>query len=187
LGNPSIFGRQSGAWRSGAKCVAVNAFLAFHLISLAAWCTPAPNSLTVAYRRLIRPYVLWSGLFQSWDTFAPSPKTVNSYTGAIVLYRDGTTRNWQFPRMEQLSLGERYFKERYRKYAENLPQIQCQALWPDAARRIARNNNRSGAVKMVLLVQYWSSIVLAPGGSYRDAPWDAHVFYAYTINPADSE
>src|SRR5712671_904309 len=69
----------------------------------------------------VRPYFLWSGLFQSWDMFSPLPKAANTYIEATIVYKDGSRTTWTFPRMEQLSLTERYFKERYRKYAENLP------------------------------------------------------------------
>jgi hypothetical protein len=168
------------------KRIAINAFLAFHLLSLSCWCVPMANPLTMACRSFVRPYFLWVGLFQSWDTFSPSPKTVNSYVAAIVLYRDGNTKNWQFPRMEQLSLWERYHKERYRKFSENLQTDMYAALWPDAARFIARQNNTGpSAVSQVFLVRYWSNIVPRSDGSYVPSAFDAHLFYGYSVLPED--
>jgi hypothetical protein len=172
--------------QSGAKRVLINAFLIFHIISIAVWCIPLTNPLTQAYRNVIRPYFRWAGLFQSWDTFSPSPKTINSYITAIVLYGDGNTRIWPFPRMEQLSLTERYYKERYRKFVENLKEDSNAALWPDAARFIVRlNNTGPSPVRMVFLVRYWSNIVPGAGGLYTPAPWDAHLFYGYTVKRED--
>src|SRR5262249_53001901 len=121
-----------------ARRTAINVFLMFHMASIACWCVPEASPLVSAYRSLIRPYFLWSGLFQAWDMFAPSPKATNSYIEAVVLYDGGDTRNWSFPRMEQLSLNERYCKERYRKFVENLEKDSDSPLWPDAARFIAR-------------------------------------------------
>lgn len=88
--------------------------------------------------------------------------------------------------MEQLSLTERYYKERYRKFAENLQDDRNAALWPDAARFVARlNNTGPSPVRMVFLVRYWSNIVPRPDDSYAPAPWDAHLFYGYTVLPED--
>ena len=170
----------------GAKRAAINAFLIFHIVSVTCWCLPLSSPVVMAYRNFIRPYFVWSGLFQSWDPFAPTPKIINSYVEAIVIYQDGNTRNWALPRMEQLSLTDRYFQERYRKYAENLKEDTNAAIWPDAARFIARHNsNGPSPVKMVLLVRYWSFIVPRPDGEYVPAPWDEHVFYSYTVQPED--
>jgi len=164
----------------------INAFLLFHIAAISCWCLPIATSLTGPFKELVRPYLVWSGLFQSWDMFSPSPRNVNSHVEAIVLYKDGNTRNWSFPRMERLSLTERYIKERYRKFAENLQADINAALWPDAAKFIARlNNNRSVPVRMVLLVRYWSAIVPQPDGTYQPAPEDAHVYYAYEVQPGD--
>jgi len=169
-----------------SKRFAIQCFLVFHLLAIACWSLPVTFQLVTQCRELIRPYFAWVGLFQTWDMFAPSPKTMNSYVEAIVLYTDGNTRNWAFPRMERLGLGERMFKERYRKYVENLKEDGNAALWPDAARFIARHNNdRPAPVRIVFLVRYWADIVPQSGGPYRASPFEAHVFYAYTVLPED--
>jgi len=169
-----------------AKRVAINTFLSFHILAVACWCLPVTTPLTMVFRELLRPYFLWSGLFQSWDMFSPSPKSINSYVEAIVLYKDGNTRIWAFPRMERLSLTSRYFQERYRKFVENLNQDKYALLWPDTARFIARLNNQGPSpVKMVLLVRHWSNIVPRMDGTNTCEPWDAHVFYGYMVRPED--
>jgi len=169
-----------------AKRVAINTFLSFHILAIACWCLPVTTPLTMVFRELLRPYFVWSGLFQSWDMFSPSPKSINSYVEAIVLYQDGNTRIWAFPRMERLSLTSRYFKERSRKFVENLKEDKFALLWPDAARFIARlNNNGPNPVKMVLLVRHWSNIVPRMDGAKTPEPWDSHVFYGYMVRPED--
>src|SRR5271167_4704129 len=163
----------------------INAFLIFHILGVACWSIPLTNPLLAASRNLIRPYFLWAGLFQSWDMFSPTPRSVNSYVEAIVLYKDGTTRNWAFPRMDHLSLTERYFKERYRKFVENVGTETNAVMWPDVARRIARlNNTGPSAEAMVFLVRY-SSVIVPQSGSNVPAAWDSQVFYAYTVEPED--
>jgi hypothetical protein len=159
----------------------INFFLIFHIVAIACWSLPFSNPLTGAIRQAVAPYFIWSGLFQSWDMFSPSPRMVNSYVEAIVLYQGGNTEVWKFPRMEQLSLTQRYFKERYRKFVENLQEEKNAALWPDAARYIARwNRSRAAPVKMVFLVRYWSDIV--PG---KQTPLNADEFYGYRLTRED--
>jgi hypothetical protein len=169
-----------------AQRTAINAFLIFHVFSIACWGLPMSNPLANVYRSWVRPYFLWAGLFQSWDMFSPSPKTINSYVDAIVLYEGGVTRNWSFPRMEQLSLSDRYFRERYRKFVENLKEDKNSALWPDAARFIARLNDAgTGAVTRVYLVHHWSEIIPNSSGPYHPQPWQTYMFYRYVVEPDD--
>jgi hypothetical protein len=169
-----------------AKRLAINLFLAFHILAISCWCVPLGFPLLSSFRGLIRPYFLWSGLFQSWDTFAPTPLLANSYVEAIVVYRDGSKKTWSFPRMEQLSLGDRYFEERYRKFSENLQSDANDALWPDVARKIARlNSPPSNPATTVILIEKWSPIVFRADGSYIPASWDQHVLYGYGVKPED--
>jgi hypothetical protein len=130
--------------------------------------------------------MLWSGLFQTWNAFAPAPKAINSYVEAIVIYKDGAVRTWKFPRMEQLGLWERYHEERYRKFVENLKEDSSAPLWPDAARHIARLNNvPSNPPQIVMLIRHWSDIVPRPDGSYRPEAGHVQIFYEYNVTPQD--
>jgi len=88
--------------------------------------------------------------------------------------------------MEQLSFSERYVKERYRKFVENLEQDRNVALWPDAARRIARLNHKdiSNPPEFVILIRHWSDIVPR---SYHAEPWHAVIFYEYSVKSKDLE
>jgi hypothetical protein len=172
--------------RQKAKYIAINAFLLFHILAISCWSLPINNPLTSLCRNLVRPYFLWSGLFQSWDMFSPTPKAANSYLEAIIIYQDRSSRLWSFPRMELLSLSERYVKERYRKFEENLKEDENSRLWPDAARHIARlNNNSSSPPQTVLLVVRWSEIIPRTDDAYDRGPWDSNVFFSYDVQSED--
>jgi hypothetical protein len=113
--------------------------------------------------------------------FSPLPKAVNSYVEGIVVYADGDTRKWRFPRMEQLGFSERYIKERYRKYVENLTEDNNRALWPDAVRFIAKQNDtRAVPIKYVVLVHHWAEIT--PGASGASAKWQEYLFYGGEVS-----
>ena len=88
--------------------------------------------------------------------------------------------------MENLSLTQRYIKERYRKYEDNLQNNDNSELWPDAARRVARlNSDAANPAQSVLLVVRWSDIIPRTDGSYDRGPWDVNVFYSYPVKPED--
>lgn len=169
-----------------AKYIAINAFLLFHILAISCWALPINNPLISQCRNLLRPYFLWSGLFQSWDMFSPTPKAANSYLEAIIIYKDRSTQLWTFPRMELLSLRERFFKERYRKYEESLQSNEHSDLWPDAARHIARlNNNNANPPQTVMLVARWSDIIPRTDDTYDRGPWGVNVFFSYDVQPED--
>lgn len=169
------------------KRIAINTFLLFHIVAITWWCIPLDSPLIVNLRNLVRPYMLWSGLFQSWDMFAPSPRNINSYIEAVVIFKSGRTQTWKFPRLEKLSFPQREFKERYRKFSENVQNDANSALWPDMARRIARlHQSASDPPAIVVLVRHWSEIK-PPSAvrSDRPEPWRANIFFEYTVSPQD--
>ena len=169
-----------------AKRIAINAFLVFHILAITCWCLPIDSALISLCKKRVRPYAVWSGLFQSWDMFSPIPKSANTYIEATIVYKDGSRTTWTFPRMERLSLAERCFKERYRKFTENLPRDENDALLPDVARHIARlNSSPSHPARTIVLIQEWSFIVPRADGSYVPEPWNQHVLYGYGVKPED--
>jgi hypothetical protein len=169
-----------------AKRLAINLFIGFHLVAIACWCMPIESPVVALPRDIIRPYFRWAGLFQSWDMFAPIPKRANVYIEARLRYRDGSEKIWPFPRMEQMSLKQTLFKERYRKFADSLQRDELDDLLVDAARHIARlNSTPDHPVKTVILIQQTSFNVPGPDGADVPEPWRAHILLGYGVRPED--
>jgi hypothetical protein len=169
-----------------AKCWAINFFIGFHLLAITCWCLPIDTPLLPLCRSFVRPYFLWAGLFQSWDMFAPVPKGANTYIEAELNYRDGSRKIWTYPRMERMGLTETLFKERYRKFADNLQRDDLDDLLPDAARYIARLNSSPGnPVKTVILIQRYSFMVRHSDRTYVPEPWQSHILLGYGVRPED--
>lgn len=165
---------------------AINLFIGFHLVAISCWCLPIETPLLPLCRSLVRPYFLWTGLFQSWDAFAPVPKGANTYIEAELRFRDGSRKIWTYPRMEQMSLKDKLFKERYRKFADNLQGGEVDDLLPDAARYIARlNSSPQNPVKTVILIERLSFIVPRSDGAYVPEPYQSHILFGYGIRPED--
>lgn len=164
--------------------LAINAFLIFHLVAITVWAVPLNTQLVLVFRGFLRPYMLWSGLFQSWDTFAPLPRTVNARLEANVIGQDGTIQVWTFPRMEQLGLFERYGKERYRKFAEVLEDSKNVALMPDVARHLVRRyKNPANPPAIIVFVERWTDIK----PDETPAAEQAKILYSYAVQPQDLE
>ncbi len=170
----------SGLWRG-----ILTVFILFHLLAIGLWTIPSQAAPLVAIRQMVRPYMLWTGLFQSWDMFAPNPKPENSYIKAVVITQNRHSHVWIFPRMEQLSLGERYSKERYRKFTEVLPEQKNQPVWPDVAAHVARMfNSPSDPPDKVLLIQFHTDIRPGADESYDPIP-TPNAFYDEYVQPGD--
>lgn len=173
-------------FRQKAKLWATNLFIGFHLLAITCWCLPIDTPLLPLCRSIVRPYFLWAELFQSWDMFAPVPKGANTYLEAELRYKDGSRKTWKYPRMEEMSIREKLFRERYRKFADNLERGELDDLLPDAARYIARMNSSPGnPVKTVILIQRYSFIVPHSDGTYVPEPWQSHVLLGYGVRPED--
>lgn len=170
----------------GWRKVAVRGFVILHVVAIGCWCAPVHGLAVEICREVVLPYFRWTGLFQSWDMFSPLPKRRNSYLDAMVVFTDGTTAFWTFPRMERMSYGERYVKERYRKFEETLVEDKYSDMWPDVARRVAREF-RGGSKRpdLVMLNVNWSDLVEDGDGSFRDTPWQSRNFYRYRVEAED--
>jgi hypothetical protein len=182
--------RQRGRPRSGPQAEnetetlrrgAISVFILFHLIAIACMALPANFSTLNTVRGLVQPYMLWIGLFQTWDMFGPDPRATNSYVKAVVITQDHHMHVWAFPRMEELSFAERYRKERYRKFLDVLPQPQNAPLWPDVARHVAMQfSNQNDPPDKVLLIEFQSDI--QPEAAQEPTP-RPNVFYEDYVQP----
>jgi hypothetical protein len=182
----SIDGSAAGESKSGGFLrAAINVFIIFHLVAITCWALPLDIFPTRAVKKLVRPYMVWTGLFQSWDTFAPNPIRLNSYAKAAVITENHHIKVWAFPRMEELSFSERYRKERYRKFAEVLIQQKNAILWPDAAKHLARTfDDPADLPDKVILIQFLADIN-PPGDKSPDPIPTPKVFYEDYVQPED--
>lgn len=163
----------------------ISIFILFNMIAILSWAIPLNVAPLPQIKQILRPYLLWTGLFQSWDFFAPNPRPVNSYIQAVVVTQDHHMRVFNFPRMEQLSYTKRYREERYRKFAEVLCDSRYAALWPDVARHVARSlNNSTGPPQMVILMKFQTPILYGVTPAQEPAA-KPEFFYEYYVSSGD--
>ncbi len=116
------------------------------------------------------------------------PKAWNAYLTATIVFSDGTSKNWQFPRTDQMDYLTRAWKERYRKWAnEYINEEKYDFARADAARFIIRQfaNEKSKPIE-VQLVRHWSFIQPPPGiGKPQPTDEGAYTFFRYQVKPED--
>ena len=169
----------------------LNLFIAFHLAAILIWSFPPSGLRSVLYRPFYK-YMMWMGLWQSWDMFSPNPLAVNIRVIAEITFKDGSKTNWEFPRVEKLGYFERSQKERYRKWRERIRLDDFAPVWDDTARYIARRQNRKPENPPVLvsLIRYWGDIPPPVAGDYQRIPGEyetphAFVYKTYLVRPED--
>jgi len=130
-------------------------FLAWHFSGVLLWLSPdGPLK-----QKLITPfigYLNFLGMWQGWSVFE-HPRTYNEYLTALVKFKNGSEKIWEFPRMEKMSITEKMFKEGFRRWTNDcVSDTNMSYLWPDATRYIARLNNRTGNPPVsVSIIRHW--------------------------------
>ncbi len=167
------------------KHLLISAFIVFHLISIICWAVPLNTVLFTAVRNKVAPYMFWSGLYQSWGLFAPNPTSDNSRLEAEITFTNGQKQLFKFPLPQNFGYMQRYAKERHRKWANDALRMDSYAaLWPDAARYIARLNKDLGNPPVtVKLIRNWSDIP-APGSGQAET-WHHFMFFNYSVTAND--
>jgi hypothetical protein len=118
----------------------VNLFIMFHVAAIVSWNLPS-SALQETVTNFFKPYVVFTGVWQSWSMFSPNPVSTDTYIGAVVHYHDGTTKPYTFPRMSLLGITAKYKQERWRKFIENTSTNSQMSYWPYLARYAALVNN----------------------------------------------
>lgn len=146
--------QNSGKW----KRVVITFFIIVHAYIMCVWGLPG-SRFRSTLSQPVQDYVLYAGLWHSWDMFSPDPLAVNFRVQAEITYANGAMEVWEFPRMQKLGLWERFYKERYRKWRERVRQDAYRQIWNDTARYIARlHRNPENPPRHVTLIRRWQPI-----------------------------
>lgn len=158
-------GRRERRWWSRA---AINVFIVWHLFALFIWLVPNNSAIVqacVGPHSPVNLYMTLTGFAQSWTMFSPTPDHLDVTLEARILYADGETRSWFFPRMARMGYAQRFEEERWRKLVEivthnNSTQMLCAAM----ARYAARVNNIDSQNRPVSVELFEHSRQIPPPG-----------------------
>jgi hypothetical protein len=172
------------------KRKALNLFIIAHVVMMGIWGLPGSN-FRAATAHWFEPYVIYWGLWHSWDMFSPDPLSLNFNLKADITFADGSKRTWEFPRMEQLGYWKKFEMERYRKWRERVRQDAYSVIWDDTCRWIARRyKDKTNPPVRVVLTREWGQIPPPAPGDYQPIPKSYvlpfnYAFKTYEVKPED--
>lgn len=173
----------------------VKALVLFHLAAIALWSLPNPPSNPVGTARLleytkqfkyntfpIRWYVLPTGVWQYWDMFSPNPSSWDGWVDAEVEFPGGSKIIYAYPRVHDMPIVLKYFKERYRKFLERAHTEQSQWLWPTFAQRIALEvyEKYRKMPSVVSLRRHWR--IVQPPDKPQPKNYQMFVYYRHIVD-----
>jgi|GEM_PF-756463 len=135
----------------------------------------------------IKYYDLATGFWQYWDMFAPNPANVDIYGSALITYKNGQVKYYQYPRMYDLGIIMKYEKERFRKYYERAHDDAYQYVWPQFAQHIAQLNysDPNNPPVEVKLYRYWQDV--ADAYKYQNPNYQKHMYFDYKLNSEETQ
>jgi hypothetical protein len=167
---------------SVAGRAAISVFVSVTVICLALWNLPDDSALQQKSSRVVRPFMLATGLNQNWGVFAPNPRRETLDFVARLTYADGTTETVTVPRGGRL-IGS-YWDYRWRKWYEYVRSDDHEDLWAPAAAWFAGRARAEGKQPVkVVLVRRWQP-TLPPGPGPSHASWHEFAYYTYEVPPA---
>jgi hypothetical protein len=127
-------------------------------------------------------YVLTTGFWQYWDMFSPDPAATDFYCDADVVYKDGTVKLYQYPRVYTMPIPEKYFKERYRKFFERANDNSKKHIWPFFGQHIAQINytDPNNPPVQVRVRRHW--LPIAPPGKKQQEEYNEYIYFVWNVD-----
>ena len=200
MSNPSISRKKK------TVSIWVKLFVVFHVIAITLGSLPQPPKAILEHRvepggtewllywnetyvkpyPVINLYLKVSGFWQYWDMFAPNPSQSDVWGDAEVVYKDGSSKRYAYPRMFTLPLYEKFLQERYRKMFERSGSEKYPYLYPSFALRIALlMDNPSNPPVQVKLYSHTKEI--AEPGRPQAPDYSVQQFFTYIVDQKDLE
>jgi hypothetical protein len=130
----------------------------------------------------IQFYLMTTGFWQYWDMFSPNPASVDTWADEVVHYADGKTRIYQYPRMYKLSIPQKFFSERYRKFFERASDAEYKYLWAPFGQRIALINFDDPKNPPITVDLRTHDMTISPPGKPEDNEYKEETYWTYTVD-----
>ncbi len=144
------------------KKILISGFILFNFLTMIRVHLPQENRFFRMVYRPVHFYLSFFSLYQSWDMFSPNPARTHTNISAVVEFEDGSKDTYEFPRVSQQTLKQRYVNgERFRVITEAISQGDNRFMWPDTAKfalRKLKDKNFHKIPLKVSLVRHWYEI-----------------------------
>jgi hypothetical protein len=185
----------------------VKVLVTLHILAITIWAMPLASNEVVSGR--VRPhwfdvggwlryyntkylrswpplgvYLFETGTWQYWDMFSPNPADTDVWMDAEVIYRDGSSKFYQYPRMYKLSLPHKYAQERYRKFTERAgsTDLSFKEVWPQFGLRIAYLTDVNPANPPWTVRIYRHGLTIVPPGKPQPTEYERKLLYEYAVD-----
>lgn len=182
--------------------IPVKLFVIFIMFSITVWSLPNPapaiskgtrqpsgsdwilfwNQKYLKSNTFISDFLLCTGLWQSWDMFSPNPSNLNIWADEVVYFADGTSKRHQYPRIQLLSIPEKYLKERYRKFLERANGDDNAYLWPTFAQRIALEEYKNPKNPPVRIELWRHFYFVEPPSKVTKEEYKDYKYFTYEVD-----
>lgn len=118
--------------------------------------SPLQSRLSALFSPLTHAF----NLSQNWKLFSPDLREINFCSQAVVEFADGTTKLYEFPRLEKMDGFTRYRRQKLCKiFQDSMPWPDFSVFWPDVGRFIARANyDETNPPVQVSLAYNWIAV-----------------------------
>lgn len=189
--------------KEGKKGVSifVKLFVALHVFGITVWSLPNPRpaiqngsvepygtdwilyyNWSLIKQSPLRYYLITAGAWQYWDMFAPNPASMDLYGTFEVEYQDGTSKMYPYPRIYDLPIPVKYFKERFRKFYERAGSDGFPYAWEPFAQRIALEMDTMPDNPPVKVRLTRHTMKLPGPGKPMPTDYDVKMYYEYTVD-----
>jgi hypothetical protein len=130
----------------------VNTFIVGYLWFALTW-DHDEKSVLKSFDRRIRPLVRWSGLWHSWDMFAPEPPLSHRRLVLEITSEDGHTRRWTFPSWQEEGVIRSWLRVRDQILEQELLAARWEALLrPGFVSHVVRHEPGPSRITRVVMI-----------------------------------
>lgn len=138
-------------------------FISALMIALFIDITPFGNPVTFALKPYVKKGLQFTGMWQAWNMFSPNPTREDVTMFAEVTLTSGQKLEWTPVRMAELSLTDRYLKERWRKWGmDNIRSDSHEILWPSLGRYIQSSYETANPGKQIQQINVYREWYVIP-------------------------
>ncbi len=189
--------RFSGIWK-----LVLTVGILFYLIPVLYWLfrdlpsksfvPPASSVLKGQLERVSMRCMIACGSVQCWSVFSPNVNHTIYHETAIITFKDGTSKIYEFPRMAKLSYYERFKHEKLRKiFGDCIPWPGYEPFLPSVSQYLALSNSNSANPPIMLFLEKNHNENPKPdpkNWNYRDKlPWHTNktMTFVYGVRKND--
>lgn len=168
----------------------ISAFLLINFLAKVRVHLPLDRTFFKTLYRPVDAYLSFFSIYQDWLMFAPNPTRMNASLSAEILFEDGSSDIYRFPRSAEMGIVDKYTHgEKYRKIiTEAIRNDSHSWMWKDTAKFALRKMKEKSFSKIPLKVHLYRHWAETPPMTKKFIPHGESIpgekkykFYTYEV------